>query len=243
MKKIRIVWIGDKVGNNITVFVDESGIVSKGKRDKQDYFIITLLFVKNERIDYVKKLFKKYRLQVANKREDLKSDLKEKREIKGSVLSEKEKYHIYSKIIDKCNDDFELAVIVLDNKKATARFKSNSSRVFNYLIKQYLECYFKKFSKYKDLNSIYFVIDERNVATKSTYTLEEYLNTELNLMHDFSEEEIKAEYSASQKYLLLQMADFISNTFYRKYQKNINSNNIELLLTKTCKGKVFKFPL
>lgn len=236
--------MGDKLeGNNITVFVDESGTVSKGICETKDYFIITLLFVKNERIDYVKKLFKKYRLQVVNKKEKLKNKLKVKREIKGSELSEKEKYHIYSKIIDKCKDDFELAIIVLDNKKATSRFRSNSSRVFNYLIKQYLECHFKRFSKYKDLTSINFVIDERNVATKSTYTLEEYLNTELNLMHDFSEEEIKIEYSASEKYLLLQMTDFISNTFYRKYQKNYSSNNIELLLSKTCKGKVFRFPL
>ncbi|WP_322392542.1 hypothetical protein, partial [Clostridium perfringens] len=118
----------------------------------------------------VKKLFKRYRLQVANKKEKLTKDLREKGEIKGSELSEEEKYHIYSKMAAKCNDDFELAVIVLDNKKVTSRFKSNSSRVFNYLIKQYLECYFKKFSKYKELNSISFIIDERNVATKSTYT-------------------------------------------------------------------------
>lgn len=229
--------------NNITVFVDESGTVAKGIIEKKDYFIITLLFVKNERIDYIKKLFRKYRLQVVNRKEKLKNKLKEKREIKGSELSEKEKYNIYRKIIDKCNDDFELAIIVLDNKKATSRFRSNSSRVFNYLIKQYLGCHFKKFSKYKNLNSMNFVIDERNVATKSTYTLEEYLNTELNLMHDFSEEEIKVEYSASEKYLLLQMTDFISNTFYRKYQKNDSSDNVELLLGKTCKGKVFRFPL
>ena len=228
---------------NITVFVDESGTVSKGVRENKDYFIITLLFVKNERIDYVKKLFKKYRLQVVNKKEELKNNLKEKKEIKGSELSEKEKQHIYSKIMEKCTDDFELAIIVLDNKEASERFRSNSSRVFNYLIKQYLKCYFKKYSKYRELDSIHFVIDERNVATKSIYTLEEYLNTELNLMHDFSREEIRVDYSASEKYLLLQMADFISNTFYRKYQKNYNSDNIGLLLEKTCKGKVFKFPL
>lgn len=236
--------MGDKMEEtNITVFVDESGTVSKGVRENKDYFIITLLFVKNERIDYVKKLFKKYRLQVVNKKEELKNNLKEKKEIKGSELSEKEKQHIYSKIMDKCTDDFELAIIVLDNKEASERFRSNSSRVFNYLIKQYLKCYFKKYSKYRELDSIHFVIDERNVATKSIYTLEEYLNTELNLMHDFSREEIKVDYSASEKYLLLQMADFISNTFYRKYQKNYNSDNIDLLLEKTCKGKVFKFPL
>lgn len=229
--------------NNITVFIDESGTICKGEIDKPDYFIITLLFVEDERLDYVKKLFKKYRLKVARKKEKLINELKEKGEIKGSEVSEREKSNIYIKLLEKCKDDFELAVIVLDNSKVSAKFKSNSSRVFNYLIKQYLECYFKRFSKYKSLNSIKFIIDERNVVTESKYTLEEYLNTELNLMNDFSQTDIKVGYFDSKNYLLLQMADFISNTFYRKFQKNDNSNNVELLLTSTCKGQIFKFPL
>lgn len=228
---------------DITVFVDESGIVSKSKTANRDYFIITLLFVKNDKSDYVKKLFKKYRLQVAKKKQALMETLKENKEIKGSSLSEKEKSNVYNKIIEKCTDEFELAIIVLDNREATEQFKSNSSRVFNYLIKHYLQCHFKRYSKYKQLNSIQFIIDERNIATNSKHTLKEYLNTELNLIERFSNQDIQVKYSASESHLLLQMADFISNTFYRKYQKNQNSENIELLLTKTCKGKVFRFPV
>lgn len=229
--------------NNITVFVDESGTICKWNINKSDYFIITLLFVEDKKLDYVKKVFRKYRLQVAKKKEKLINELKEKGEIKGAEVSEKEKSKIYTRLLDKCNDDFELAVIVLDNSKVSSKFKSNSSRVFNYLIKQYLDCYFKKYSKYKRLNSVKFIIDERNVVTESKYTLEEYLNTELNLMKDFSQTDIKVGYYDSKKYLLLQMADFISNTFYRKFQKNDNSKNVELLLPSTCKGEIFKFPL
>ncbi len=228
---------------DITVFIDESGTISKGKSDREDYFIITLLFVENDKIDYVKKIFKKYRLQVVKKKEILMDELKKNKEIKGSQLSESEKSKIYSKLLEKCGDDFELAVIVLDNKKATQRFKSNTSRVFNYLIKTYLGAYFKRYSKYKMLNSIKFIIDERNVATDSRCTLQEYLNTDLNLVCTFAKEDIDVHYYDSKKYLLLQMVDFISNTFYRKIQKhNDVLGNTEQLLTKTCKGKLFKFP-
>lgn len=228
---------------DITVFVDESGTISKEHAKKQDYFIITLLFVENDKMEYVKKLFRKYRLQIIKKKENLIQILNEKKEIKGSQLSEVDKSKIYSKLLEKCGQDFEVAVIVLDNNKATLRFKSNTSRVFNYLIKTYLSAYFAKYSKYRNLNSIKFIIDERNVATNSRCTLQEYLNTELNLVNTFAKEDIDVHYFDSKKYILLQMVDFISNTFYRKIQKHHNDEgNTEKLLTTTCKGKIFKFP-
>ena len=162
--------------NDITVFVDESGTIGKGKINRDDYFIVTLLLVRDEDVEHLKKVFKKERL-------------------------------------------FEIAVIVLNNKKATVKFRSNSSRVFNYLIKTFLNKHFKKNSKYKNVNQMHFVIDERNVATESKYTLQEYLNTELNLVETFSQEDIRVHYYDSKNYLLLQLADFISNTFYRYQQK------------------------
>lgn len=229
---------------DVTVFVDESGTISKGQTKKEDYFIITLMFVDNDRMEYVKKLFKRYRFQVIKKKKVLLDELKENGEIKGSELSEHAKSKIYSKLLEKCEGDFELAIIVLDNTKATSRFKSNTSRVFNYLIKTYLNSYFIKYSRYKNLNSIKFVIDERNVATNSRCTLQEYLNTELNLVNTFAKEDINVHYYDSKKYMLLQMVDFISNTFYRRIQKHQNvEENVEKLLSTTCKGEIFRFPL
>lgn len=229
---------------DITVFVDESGTIAKGIKNKDDYFIITLVFVDNEKIDFIKKMFKKYRLQVVKKKPDLMKELKDTKEIKGSRLSESEKKIIYDKLLGKCGECFELGLIVLDNKRSLPKFRMNSSRVFNYLIKFYLDRYFKKYSRYKNVNSLKFIIDERNVVTESKYTLQEYLNTELNLVTNFAEHDIEAHYYDSKNYLLLQLADFISNTFYRKIQKNIEDNgNTEKLLKETCKGKIFKFPI
>lgn len=58
--------------NDITVFVDESGTIAKGQVEKDDFFIVTLLLVRNEDIDHVKKVFKKERLKIVNRKEKLK---------------------------------------------------------------------------------------------------------------------------------------------------------------------------
>ena len=89
-----------------------------------------------------------------------------------------------------------------------------------------------------------FIIDERNVATESKFTLQEYLNTELNLLETFSEEDLNVHYYDSKKYLLLQLTDFISNTFYRHQQKHSKEakRNVDLLIKQTNTKKVFKFP-
>lgn len=42
---------------NVTVFVDESGIIARNNSNT-NYFIITLLFVEEYNLDYVKKCFK-----------------------------------------------------------------------------------------------------------------------------------------------------------------------------------------
>lgn len=230
--------------NDITVFVDESGTIAKGQVREDDFFVITLLFIRNEDIDHVRKVFKKERLKIINRKEKLKQHLKCNNEIKGSELSETEKAEIYNKIIEKCGDKFEIAIIILNNRKAAEKFRSNSSRAFNFLIKMFLDKNFKTKSKFKKVNQMSFIIDERNVATESKFTLQEYLNTELNLLETFSEEDINVHYYDSKKYLLLQLTDFISNTFYRHQQKHSKEakRNVDLLIKQTNTKKVFKFP-
>lgn len=63
------------------------------------------------------------------------------------------------------------------------------------------------------------------------------------LTDHFCNEEIEVHYYDSKKFILLQMADFISNTCFRKWQKKYNdSGNVKMLLKKTLKGKPFRFP-
>lgn len=229
--------------DNITVFVDESGNIAKNKGEKSDYFIIALLFVKDEDLEFVHKQFKKYRLQAVKRKSWLLDDLLRNGEIKGSTITEAEKRHIYRKLFGKCRDKCELGIIVLDNKKASEKFRSNSSRAFNYLMKMYLLEAFPKSRLAGNLNNLKFVVDERNVAKASRVTLQEYLNTELNLNADFCRGEIVVHYYDSRRYLFVQMADLIANTFYRKYQNKRDGNdNVALLMQWIPGGTVYRYP-
>jgi hypothetical protein len=165
--------------------------------------------------------------------------------VKGSEISETLKSPIYKTLVRKCEKNFEIAIILLDLQKCDAKMRDNSSRTFNFLIKRYLETYFKEHSRYNAFNTLNFIIDERNVSTGAKYLLEEYLNIELNLASSFSKEDLKVEYKDSKNYLNLQLIDFISNSYYRYYQKNNaqSKENIELLKNSLCKLREYKFPL
>lgn len=229
--------------NNVTVFVDESGNIAKNREEKSDYFVIALLFVRDEDLEFVHKLFKKYRLQAVKRKSWLLEELRRNGEIKGASLTEAEKRHIYRKLFGKCRDKCELGIIVLDNKKATEKFRANTSRAFNYLMKLYLQEAFPKSSLAENLNNLKFVVDERNVAKASRVTLQEYLNTELNLTADFCSGDIVVHYYDSRRYLFVQMADLIANTFYRKYQNKRDGNdNVALLMQWVPGGEVFQYP-
>lgn len=227
----------------LSVFVDESGSIPKGICNSNECFIITMLFVENEA--KVKKIFKKSRLAIAKKSDHLYKKLCETHEIKGSELSEAKKYQIYKLLQEKCSNDYELGIIVLNCSESNENFRSVSSRTFNFLIKDFLENSFTKYSGRNNCDTLCFIIDERNVAPQAKHTLEEYLNTELNLQLRTFKDDITVNYSDSKKYLLLQLADFISNTYYRTLKKKDKDGikNIELFKNNLCNGKVFSFPL
>jgi hypothetical protein len=228
---------------NIKVFIDESGIIRQGNVKHCDYFIIGLLMTSNaKRLCHV---FKKSRLKVVQHKPELFEQLKQTKEVKGSQLTETEKTPIYKAIIDKCSEDIELGIIRLNNCTSDARFRSNCSMAFNFLIKLYLMNFFKIYSKFKNPNTIDFLIDERNVATNSRFTLCDYLNAELNLVNPISQENFTLNYADSKTSNLLQLIDFIANTYFRYYNKHNNEAKANVLLLDTilCHNQLFRFPL
>ena len=227
--------------SGINVFIDESGSIKKEDLTSSDFFIIGMVFTSNEK--HIKKIFTKKRLKQLTARE--KEELKETREIKGSHISETRKAPVYEALVKKCADDLEIGVIVLDLKAAERRLKQSSSRAFNFLIARYLSKYFCVHSKFSSPSSISLFVDERNVATGAKFTLEEYLNTEYNIENPICEENIAVQYLDSKNRNLIQLADFLANTFYRAYKKNEKDarSNVELLTSLLCNRKVFYFPL
>lgn len=106
----------------VTAFVDESGSIRKGTLRRKDFFVIALIFTDNER--FLNKVFKRKRFQILNDEE--RETLRETKEIKGSDISEKRKEDVYSALVEKCGDNLEIGVIVLDLKCASERLKQTS---------------------------------------------------------------------------------------------------------------------
>lgn len=227
--------------DHVDVFVDESGTIKKGLLTSKDFFVIALIFTDNEK--FLNKVFKKKRLKILTEEERV--TLKNTKEIKGSAISEKRKQDIYSALVEKCEENLEIGLIILDLERADDKLKRISSRAFNFLIARYLSKSFSAHSKFKEAKAISFYVDERNVATGAKFTLEEYLNTEYNIEDPICEGDILVHYLDSKNRYLIQLADFIANTFYRAYKKSDPDaeNNIEILRKVLCSRKVFYFPL
>lgn len=227
--------------DNLSAFVDESGVIKKGSLRHKDFFVIAMIFTDNER--FLNKVFKRKRLQALNEKE--RKILNETKEIKGSDISENRKTGIYSALVEKCSDNLEIGCIVLDLQRADDKLKQISSRAFNFLIARYLSKSYRSHSKFSTAHDIALFVDERNVATGAKFTLEEYLNTEYNIEDPICDGDISVHYLDSKNRYLIQLADFIANTFYRAY-KNKNPDaweNVNLLKDVLCNGKVFYFPL
>ena len=102
---------------------------------------------------------------------------------------------------------------------------------------------FRKNSKYaKDTKNIRILLDEQNIATDAKYTLGEYLEQHFTVLNPLCNS-IDAKCVDSKNHLLIQMIDFISNTFYRNLEKHDKTSieTVKMLLPLVCGGRIFDF--
>lgn len=225
---------------DINVYIDESGSITKKDIEHHKYFVIAILFTRNSQ--RVKRYFKKGIASLtpnAKYREYLKS----KGEIKGSEVTETKKLEIYDRIIRNCKDDFEIGIIVLDNNYTTDTFIKNHARTFNYILQVFFDVLFRNSSKYANtILNMHMVIDEQNIATDADYTLDGYLNQQLNIVNPICNH-FDVTYVDSKYHPLIQLIDFVSNTFYRNLEKHDKTSiqNVKLLQDCLCGKRIFDF--
>ena len=89
---------------------------------------------------------------------------------------------------------------------------------------------------------IKFIIDEQNVATGAKYDLNGYLNQQLTLKNPICDL-FDVSYTDSKNEKLVQLSDYIANTFYRNIEKrNMESRaNVALWKPILCNGDIFDF--
>lgn len=74
------------------------------------------------------------------------------------------------------------------------------------------------------------------------YGLEEYLNQQLTICNQLCDT-FTVQYTDSKNEKLVQLADFIANTFYRNIEKNNDESkgNVSMWLPTLCNNDVFDF--
>ena len=226
--------------HGLSVFVDESGSITKTDIAHNRFFIIAILFTRDSI-----RLKRYFRKGIANliKTEKYKAIYEKNGEIKGSEVSETKKKEIYDRIIRNCKGDFELGIIVLDNNYTTETFIKNHARTFNYVFQTYLDNLFRNYSNYaNDTDTMHIILDEQNISTDAKYMLDGYLNQQLTIINPLCDR-FEAKYADSKNHPLLQLIDFISNTYYRNLEKHIEESveNAVMLLDCVCGKRLFDF--
>lgn len=197
----------------------------------------------------LERAFKKENLKLSKRYELLGKKLKANNEIKGSDIKEKRKTELYQKMVEKHGDLFEIGLIVLDNNYASDQLSSVKARCFNFLIQEYMTCFYKKHSKFMNnknfvCKNMSFIIDERNIKSEAKHRLREYLIDHLNAYNPVCTNSINVAYTDSKNKVLVQFADYVANTFYRNLMKNEESyTNTDILSKKLCNESIFIFPI
>lgn len=230
------------------MYIDESGTIPKVLDLNHQYFIIGLIHTTDNR--QLTKRFYRSRLKAIKSHPDLLHELKTTGEIKGARIEEELKTKIYSDLLSLYTNEngeiegLEFGLIIVDTSVIEPRFRKNKARCFNYLLSLYLRTFCRVSRLYHTGIELELLIDNQNVATKSTYSLQDYLNTELGMKRTYFEHEIVAGYYDSRNDNLIQLADFLANTVYR-YLKgdSIAAANYSLIKPLLMDNKYFKFPL
>lgn len=223
----------------MNIYIDESGTINN--KLKNEYFIITL--VVPDKTDTLKKSYKRF---VSSNYARLKEIDKNQKmflngrfhELKGSAF-DREMKKKYVEFFSKKNN-FTLFYIIVDNSKLKDTFCSNTSRVFNYILKIALTYLIK--NEYITSEDHHIQLDERNERTESRYFLEDYLNTELCIT-GVNEGQIMVSYFDSANNKTIQIADVFSNIMYSNLKTKAYEEEIEKLKEVGILKNIFRFPL
>lgn len=197
----------------INMYIDESGSIHRTSEKLNRYFIIGIVIPKNQ--IKLKRVYKTFirkniaKLKILDKENRMFNESGKFIELKGSSMNKLMKLEFINFFCQ--NNLFEVRYIILDNNELEERFIKNKARTFNYLLKIFLINSIKK--KYIKDKEVFLQIDERNVKTDSKFSLEDYLNQEL-LLSDNLSDNVQVKYYDSSRNCFIQIADVFSNIMY-----------------------------
>lgn len=198
----------------VNLYIDESGNLGTGMGR---YFLICAL-----EVDLTLKNAISKRAGRVICRFKQKNDIPKITELKGSRLKDDDRLELLDKILFK---GIKVRYIVLDLKQTTMLLAKSDDKnaCFNYLIQLIVK---RIVEEYKDVEKINLYLDNRSVKIGNRLSLKPYLYNKLVLEQLETKNNVKRiefdiNYFESESCYLIQWADIVANSLYKKY----NSNN------------------
>lgn len=198
----------------VSLYIDESGNLGTGGR----FFLICALEVNPK----LKKSITKRAGRVICRFKE-RNGIAKAEEIKGFKLNEEKRNDLIKSILYR---GIKVRYIVLDLKKTTMLLKKadDKNACYNYLIQLIVK---KVIDEYKGVEKISLYLDNRSVKIGNRLSLKPYLYNKLVLEQLESNDRVKridfeVNYFESESCYLIQWADIISNSLYKKYNSNID---------------------
>lgn len=199
--------------DEISLYIDESGNLGSGMGR---YFLICALEIDSSiRSTIVKRVGR----IICRFKE--KNNIPKNTELKGFRLSIEKRNELIDKILYK---GVKVRYIVLDLKQTTMLLAKpdDKNACFNYLIQLIIRKVIKDYPKIKKVN---LFLDNRSVKIGNRLSLKPYLYNKLVLeqlesKNDVRRIEFEINYLESESCYLIQWADIIANSLYKKYNSN-----------------------
>ena len=198
----------------VNLYIDESGNLGTGMGR---YFLICALEVDPTLKNAISKRAGRVICRFKQK-----NDIPKITELKGSRLKDDDRLELLDKILFK---GIKVRYIVLDLKQTTMLLAKSDDKnaCFNYLIQLIVK---RIVEEYKDVEKINLYLDNRSVKIRNRLSLKPYLYNKLVLEQLETKNNVKRiefdiNYFESESCYLIQWADIVANSLYKKY----NSNN------------------
>lgn len=198
----------------VNLYIDESGNLGTGMGR---YFLICALEVDPTLKNAISKRAGRVICRFKQK-----NDIPKITELKGSRLKDDDRLELLDKIFFK---GIKVRYIVLDLKQTTMLLAKSDDKnaCFNYLIQLIVK---RIVEEYKDVEKINLYLDNRSVKIGNRLSLKPYLYNKLVLEQLETKNNVKRiefdiNYFESESCYLIQWADIVANSLYKKY----NSNN------------------
>lgn len=199
--------------NEINLYVDESGNLGSGMGR---YFLICALDIDSS----IKTSISKRAGRVICRFKET-HNIKKSTELKGSLLNNEDRNDLIDSILYK---GVKIRYIVLDLKQTTMLLTKadDKNACFNYLIQLLVK---KITIEYPDVKKINLYLDNRSVKIGNRLSLKPYLYNKLVLEQLESKSNVnridfEINYLESESCYLIQWADIIANSLYKKYNSN-----------------------